>query len=273
MQRFVVTCALLVAVAAAGCGEDPEVAAERAREEQWQKVEQSYQELTAKREQLEAARTAEEAAAGDAEGGAAAAEGEEAADGASAGAADGASAGADLAALETEVNDLADDFYQHLVEFINANPPVAGETPPERVQQAIRMKSDEDIRIARGWIEQGGDYRRAIDILSGALQADPGNEALEAELAEAESMRFVTEERFAQIEDGMTRDEVRAVLGQVNLRNIRDYPEKDAVAWFYPRDERGSAAAVWFRERQGEYVVYESDFNFKDVGDPEGDES
>lgn len=266
MQRFVVTCALLLAATAAGCGEDPEVAAERARQEQWQQVEQTYAELTAKRQELEAARQA--AAAAEAAEGEAGAEGA-ATDGAGG---EGDAAAADARALETETNDLADDFYQHLVEFINANPPVEGETPPEQVQQAIRMKSDEDVRIARGWIEEGGDYRRAIDILSGALEADPENQALQEELAEAESMRFVTEERFAQIEDGMTRDEVRAILGQVNLRNIRDYPERDAVAWFYPRDDRGSAAAVWFQERRGEFVVYQSDFNFKDTDTPGDDE-
>jgi outer membrane murein-binding lipoprotein Lpp len=250
MQRFVVTCALLLAgVAAAGCGPDPEVAAEKAREEQWQQIDQNHQELTAKRDQLAAAC---QAAAGD--GGGAAT--------------DGGGAAADLEALETEATKLADDLYQRLVEFINANPPVAGETPPERVRQAIRMKSDEDIRIAQGWIDEGGDYRRAIDIYDGALASDPDYEELKNQRAEAEAMRFMTEERFAQVEDGMTRDEVRALLGQVNLRNIRDYAEKNAVAWFYPRDEQGSAAAVWFNQnRQGEYVVYELDFHFKDAGE------
>ncbi len=249
MQRFVVTCALLLAgVAAAGCGPDPQVAAEQAREEQWQQIEQSHRELTAKREQLAAARQA------------------------AAPAADGGGAAADLQALETEATELADDFYQQLVEFINANPPVAGETPPERVRQAIRIKSDEDIRIAQGWIDEGGDYRRAIDIYDGALASDPDYEELQRVRAEAEAMRFMTEERFAKVEDGMTRDEVRAALGPVNLRNIRDYPEKNAVAWFYPRDERGSAAAVWFREnRRGEFVVYEADFHFKDAGAEEAE--
>jgi hypothetical protein len=267
MQRFVVvTCALLLAATAAGCGEDPEVAAERAREEQWQRVEQTHQDLTAKRQQLEAARAAE-AAAEDAESG-----GEDAGAEGEGEAMDGAGAAVDVEALESETTALADDLYQQLVEFINANPPVEGETPPERVQQAIRMKSDEDIRIARGWIEEGGDYRRAIDILAGALEADAAYEALQEELAEAQSMRFVTEERFAEVEDGMTRDEVRAILGQVNLRNIRDYAEKDAVAWFYPRDDRGSAAAVWFQERREEYVVYETDFHFKDADQPGSDD-
>jgi hypothetical protein len=266
MQRFVVTCALLLAgAAAAGCGPDPEVVAEKEREVQWQLIEETRSELTAKREQLAAAEAAAAAAAAG-EGGAKTAAGEAGAETAAAAAA----AGAEVTRLEQEAGEVAERLNQQLVDFINANPPVAGETPPERVRQAIRMKSDEDIRIAREYIDEGGDYRRALDIYDAAQAVDPDYEELKRLRAEAEALRFMTEERFAQVEEGMTRDQVRAVLGQVNLRNIRDYPEKNAVAWFYPRDDRGSAAAVWFnQDRRGEYVVYEADFHFKDAGEEE----
>lgn len=269
MQRIVVTCAalLLAAGAVAGCGPDPEVVAEQQREEQWQQIEQTRQDLSAKRAELEQA-SHQAAMEPEGEEGDETA-GEESGEGAAAG---GGAAAADLERLESEATEIADQYYQQLIEFINANPPVAGEPPPERVQQAIRAKSDEDIRIAQEYIEQGGDYRRAITIYQGALEADPDYARLQEMLAEAEEMRFMTEERFAQVEKGMTRDEVRAALGPVNLRNVRDYEEgkTKALAWFYPRDEAGSAAAVWFREnRRGEYEVYEVDFHFKDAGDDE----
>lgn len=270
MQRIVVTCgALILAVAVlAGCGPDPEVVAEREREEQWQRIEQTYQELTAKRAELEDALARQAAVEEGAEDGAAPAGDEAAEDGAE----EGAGAAPDVDRLETEAADLSDQLAQQLVEFINANPPVVGEEPPERVQQAIRIKSDEDIRIAREYIQEGGDYRQAIRIYRDALEIDPEYEVLQEALAEAETMRYMTEERFAQVEEGMTRDEVRAALGPVHLQNIRDYEEGDtrAVAWFYPRDDQGSAAAVWFREtRDGDYELYEADFHFKDAGEEE----
>lgn len=264
MHRFVTCAVLLLALGfAAGCGEDPEVVAEQEREAQWLAIETSRQQLADKREQAEAA-AAEQAEAAAAEEGAAEAEDGEAVE-------DDSDA-VDVEALETEVAELTEQLNEQLVAFINANPPVAGETPPERVQQAIRMKSEEDVRIALEYIEQGGDYRRALDIYDAALAVDPGYQRLLELREEAEEMRFMTEERFAQVEEGMTQDEVRELLGPVNLRNIRDYEENNAVAWFYARDEQGSAAAVWFRQnRQGEYEVYQVDFHFKDAGEEAGE--
>lgn len=265
MHRFVTCAVLLLALGvAAGCGEDPEVVAEQEREAQWLAIETTRQQLAEKREQLEQAEAAAEAeaAAGEEETTAEAEAGEEAGEAVETGAAAG-----DVEALQAEADQLTEQFNEQLVAFINANPPIEGETPPERVQQAIRMKSDEDIRIATEYIEQGGDYRRATQIYDAALEVDPGYQRLQELRDEAEEMRFMTEERFAQVEEGMSQDEVRELLGPVNLRNIRDYEENKAVAWFYPRDGQGSAAAVWFRQnRQGEYEVYQLDFHFKDAG-------
>lgn len=264
MHRFV-TCALLLLALAGtvGCaGEDPEVVAEQEREAQWLAIETTRQQLADKREQLEQAEAAAEAAG--AEDGTA-----EVAEAATTEGTEGEAAApaGDVEALETEVATLSEQLSQQLVDFINANPPAVGEEPPPRLAQAIRMKSDEDIRIAIEYIEEGGDYRRALQIYDAALEVDPGYQRLQELRAEAESMRFMTEERFAQVEEGMTQDQVRELLGPVNLRNIRDYEENNAVAWFYPRDEAGSAAAVWFRKnRRGDYEVYEVDFHFKDAG-------
>ena len=54
----------------------------------------------------------------------------------------------------------------------------------------------------------------------------------------------------------------RRVLGQVNLHNVREYPDKDVVAWFYPTAEDGSAAAVWFQPAKdgGALEVYQIKF-------------
>lgn len=259
---------LLVLSGLAGCGPDPEVVAEQERQEKWQAIELAKESLEESRQALAEARAAAEAAAAAADEGEATQQDAGDDDGVEESAADGeqAAGAGDVEALQAEVDEAAQSFSQQLVEFINANAPEQGQEPPVQVAQAIRMKSNEDILVAQEYIRRGGDYRRAIEIYDTALAADPSYERLQQLKAEAEEMRYVTEERFAQVENGMTRDEVEALLGPVNLRNIRDYEEKDAVAWFYPKDSRGSAAAVWFnQERSGEYVVYQSDFNFKDA--------
>jgi len=163
--------------------------------------------------------------------------------------------------LDKTLTELADEFSGKLTAFLNdpRNQILEGEPLTERQQAAIRMKSSEDVNFAAEYIDKGGDYRRAIDILTMAASLDPDNAEVQAALADAEANRFMSEERFAAAKKGMTQDQVRDVLGQVNLRNIREYPERGVVAWFYATAEGGAAAAVWFRENKktAELEVYQ----------------
>jgi hypothetical protein len=168
---------------------------------------------------------------------------------------------AQLQQIEDEIDADAQAFYESLVEFVNSAEIAVGEEMPERVKQAIRLKSHEDILVAREYIEKGGDYARAIEIYQTALQVDPDNPELQEALAWAQENRWMTEERFAQAKKGMSRDEVREVLGQPNLRNIRPYPEKKRLAWFYPKGPDRSAAGVFFQEKGDDYTVYLTDFD------------
>jgi hypothetical protein len=93
---------------------------------------------------------------------------------------------------------------------------------------------------------------------------DPGYPLLAAELAKAQSRRYLTREAFAQLKKGMSQDEVRGLLGAPNPHSVRDYPERGVVGWFYPRDASGAAAAVWFARsdgHDGRYSVYLFDFD------------
>ncbi len=166
-----------------------------------------------------------------------------------------------LEKLEQEVRGQTDELNRRLIDFINAHPAVEGEPLSGRLLEAVRMKSDEDIRLAREHIERGGDYRRALDIYEAALAVDPDNPRLRQELESARARRYMTAERFAQVKEGMTQQEVRAALGQPNLNNVREYPEKGITAWFYTKDAQGGAAAVWFQQQGKGYVVYEVDFD------------
>lgn len=164
--------------------------------------------------------------------------------------------------LGGEIEALSEEFGNRLVAYINADPMIEGEPPTEQQIQALRMKSAEDIILAQDWIDRGGDYKRAIEIMSTALIYDPDNADLKAALAEAEANRYMDAERFKAAVKGMTEDEIRKALGQPNLLNVREYPDKGVVAWFYPTAEDGSAAAVWFQpeKKSGQLQVYQVKF-------------
>ncbi|HEX9801236.1 MAG TPA: hypothetical protein VGC00_13810 [Thermoanaerobaculia bacterium] len=201
------------------------------RQKEWTAIESVKQQLDAKREELASLR-------------------------------EQAAAGGDVAAAMTtannEVTRLSDDLGSRLATFINADPPLVGEAMKPEQLAAIRLKSGEDIVIAKEFIELGGDYRRAIDIYNSALAVDPDNPALESARADAEARRYMTRERFAQVSKGMTEGEVIAALGRPLARNVRDYPEKKVSAWFYPKNEAGEAAGVFFNDKKS---VYSTDFD------------
>jgi hypothetical protein len=164
--------------------------------------------------------------------------------------------------LEEEIGSAADALGGRLINHINSLEIEVGAVLSPDQQAALRMKSDEDMVVAREFIERGGDYRRAIDIYQAALQVDPDNQRLKDELAAAEANRWMTQERFVQVKKGMSQNEVRKLLGPPNLHNIHDYPEKQTVAWLYPKGPDRSAAGVYFQKKgDGPYKVYLADFN------------
>lgn len=238
--------ALLVLLLVTGCrGADDERAA-AARQREWSALVASKRALDAERQELQRVRARlANAPVGP--------------DGVPLDAADRAALG-DVEARERRLRarsqELGERLIQHVARFA---PGDDAELSPE-LYAAVRLKSDEDLAVAQEWIDRGGDYRRAIEILETQLQADPGYARLEQALARAREMRFVTSERFARVEPGMTALDVRAALGPVNLREVRRRPAERLEAWYYPK-QGGGKAAVYFRydaERR-RYVVYETE--------------
>jgi hypothetical protein len=163
--------------------------------------------------------------------------------------------------LTREIDSLSQQLARRLVAYINANPPVEGAPLSAQQLAAIRMKSDEEIAVAQEFIARSGDYRRACEIYEAALAADPDNPRLRAELARAQAARYVNAQKFSRVAPGMTADQVRAALGTPNAHDVRAYPAKGVVGWFYPRDASGAAAAVWFEKRDGKLTVYRCDWS------------
>jgi tetratricopeptide (TPR) repeat protein len=249
-----------ILVVSLGCGnaDDERAAADAAaQEEAWSELQAQKAELDALRQELTDLRTAAAQPAADADAADAPAAGEAAAQPA---AEDGQ---ARVPQLESELQQESEELYQALVGFINAAGLVEGEEPSPQVREAIRMKSAEDMLVAEEYIDKGGNYRQAIDIYKSALSVDPENAELQQALAAAEANRYMSEERFAAATKGMTKEQVREVLGIPYHANVRTFPDDNVEAWFYPVNAAGSAAAVWFRQSGGEMKAYE--VNFEEV--------
>lgn len=253
-------CVLTVLSLGCGGGEDQagaEAEAEiTALQEQKSALDAKRAEVAALEEQMAAAGEAGEAA------GEEVAEGEEAAPTAE-------ELAAQLEQLRGEEEAMSESYMTSIVTVLNSANMIEGEPIPDPIQRVIRMKSAEDMLIASEYIWEGGDYRRAIEILDTALVLDPDNPDLQAARSKAATDQYMTEERFAQISKGMTSEEVRARIGTVNRHNLREYPDKNVVAWFYRREDKG-AAGVWFEEKNGEMTVYRFDFH---AIDPDGEEA
>lgn len=246
-RSAVVAC--LVALVMVACGPKGPSEFELAQEAEWEALQEAKQALDEQRQKLRQMRQQVAAAAAE--------QGEEGEQG------DGVAppTAAEVAELESSITEAAEEFGGRLVNFLNDDPMTEGEPPTERQLAALRLKSAEDIALGKEWIEKGGDYKRAIDIYNNALKFDPDNEDLKQALAEAEAGRYMTQERFEMAKKKMTEAEVRAALGQANLHNVKPFPDKKTVAWFYPTDDKGSAAAVWFREENGVNRVYRVKFD------------
>jgi hypothetical protein len=165
----------------------------------------------------------------------------------------------ELAAQNEQLSAL---FMANMVDFLNSTLTGNADSLTEQQKDVIRRKSYEDMLIARDFVEKGGDYATAIAILEDARALDPGYVDLEQYLEWVRANRYMSAERFAAVEVGMTDYDVRGALGQVNLYNVKTYEDRGVTAWFYPTAEGGKAAAIWFKPGpDGQLVVYSARFD------------
>ena len=262
---FALTSILLLSlgVVACGGGGDGETETAGYDAEEWAWLQQTKTDLDAKRAQLAEMAAAETEGGDDAEATEEDGGGEDGAteDGATEG--DGAETAEALPSAEdiqAEINKLGEEYNTRLANFINSQEMYEGEPLTEVQRAAFDMKGDEDILIAQEYIDAAGDYQRAIDIYIQSLAFDPDNEKIQAAKAEAETLRYMTEERFGAVDKGMTEAEVQAALGTPMRMNVREF-EEGLLGWFYPKEAPNTAAGVFFQEKDGAMEVYKVDFN------------
>ena len=241
---------ILLLASLTACGPSEEERTATARAEAWAELEEAQAALNAKRGELEQLR-AQAAAPGEGE--------------------DAEALAAQVEALDEEVGGDGEVLQQKLVNYINeAEWEIGGEMDEEQ-RVAFAMMSGEQMYLAQEYVVKGGDYRRAIDILEAAKRNDPDNPDLAARIAEYQEARYVTVERLAEVERGMTEAEVEGVLGKPFHSYVRTFSDENVFAWFYPKDpeQHGAGAAVGVFFREGDRKVYRTDPNAVEGKDEE----
>ncbi len=242
--------AILLLAFLAACGPSEEERTTTARTEAWVELEEAQAALNAKRSDLDQLR-ARAAAPGEGE--------------------DADALAAEAAALDEEIGADSEAFGQKLVNYINEAEWELGGDMNEEQTAAFAMMSGEQMYLAQEYVVKGGDYRRALDILTATQKNDPDNPDLAARIAEYQDARYVTAERLAEIKRGMTEAEVEGVLGKVFHSYVRNFPDEKVFAWFYPKDpeEHGAGAAVGVFFNESDRKVYRTDPNAVEGKDEE----
>lgn len=139
-----------------------------------------------------------------------------------------------------------------LTEFLNV---ALNEMPgaPE-THEALKLYADQAVYNAKEFMNQAGDYNKAIDLLQtaeGYFEAVNAKapENLEQTLQHAKDFRFLTKERFDQARNGMTEDQVKAVTGPPFYANIRENEVhgRKITSWLFNREDQ-QVAAFYFEK-------------------------
>jgi hypothetical protein len=161
-----------------------------------------------------------------------------------------------VAAVEAANGQLEDSYntlQERLAEFLTVGLNDAPES--ELTARALEIYSKEAILGAEEKVQKAGDYSKAIDQVQSAksyyeaIGLTP-YAALDEKIAELESWRFITPERFDAIKKGMTRDEVIEIVGVPYYQNILEDEAKGIETWLYKKAE-GGASAIYFKTKTG----------------------
>ncbi len=159
-----------------------------------------------------------------------------------------------IAELEAEREVDFDSVQGGLAEFLNV---ALNEFPdaPETVA-GLRIYSEEALLVARDMVEKAGEYKKAVDHLAAARSyyemagIAEVHQPLVDTLAELEEWRWINQERFDAVANGMTRDEVKATVGVPYHGNVQADEARNVETWLYRKSE-GGAAAIYFHVKTG----------------------
>jgi hypothetical protein len=112
-----------------------------------------------------------------------------------------------------------------------------------RDDRASKLYLEEEIAYARSLAEKGR-FASAVPYYEDAVARAPRDEALKAELEEVRGKIAVSRDRFAQLSKGMSRDEVRDLLGppRPGWTHVIEKSGRSYETWYYKRTDGGVAS-------------------------------
>lgn len=124
--------------------------------------------------------------------------------------------------------------------------------------RAVRLYSNEKVRLGDEYMNVLARYDNALTVYQAALAYDPSNTTIQQRIDDAQKRRFVDMDRFAQIKEGMSEEQVRRALGQPREDWIKQVVQRNRVysVWIYPKPD-GGASAIYFDAG----VVYHTNWN------------
>ena len=125
-------------------------------------------------------------------------------------------------------------------------------------ERALHLYAMEKIRMGDEYMNVLARFDNAVTLYQSALTVEPGNTVAQQHMADAQSRRFVSMDRFAQVREGMTEEQVRKLLGQPREDWIKQVVQRNRAysVWIFPKPD-GGASAVYFDGG----VVYHTNWN------------
>lgn len=156
-------------------------------------------------------------------------------------------------AVSRELDQIFTEDQNELAAFLNKALNDAPQAP--ETLEGLKIYAQDTILNARDYMNEAGDYRKAVELLEtaesyfAAISATPPDE-LEELLKEAKRLRFITRDRFDAVKKGMTKAEVRAITGTPLALNVREQEVKGqkVTVWLF-RSEEGDIASFFFNQK------------------------
>ncbi len=140
-----------------------------------------------------------------------------------------------------------------LANFLNTALNDAPQAP--ETLEGLKIYAEDTILNAKDFMNEAGDYRKAVELLETAQSyfesvSAPVPSELTSLLEEARKFRFITKERFDQVQKGMTTEQVKGITGTPLALNVREQEVKGrkVTIWLF-RSESGDIASFFFDEK------------------------